>query len=63
MRLTSPSGKMPKDFKVTNISRPVGKEQVVDELIISFTHDREIEYSTYRKICGNTACISYEIQK
>ena len=37
-------GKMPKDFKVTKISRTVGKDQVVDELIISFTHDREIEY-------------------
>ena len=37
-------GKMPKDFKVTNISRTIGKDQVVDELIISFTHDREIEY-------------------
>jgi carboxymethylenebutenolidase len=35
---------MPKDFKVTNISRTVGKDQVVDELIISFTHDVEIEY-------------------
>jgi carboxymethylenebutenolidase len=29
---------------VTNISRTVGKDQVVDELIISFTHDRGIEY-------------------
>ena len=37
-------GKLPRDFKVTNISRTVGKDQVVDELIISFTHDREIEY-------------------
>jgi len=35
---------LPRDFKVTNISRTVGKDQVVDELIISFTHDREIEY-------------------
>jgi carboxymethylenebutenolidase len=37
-------GKLPRDFKVTNISRTVGKDQVVDELIISFTHDREIKY-------------------
>jgi carboxymethylenebutenolidase len=37
-------GKMPKDFKVSQISRTVGKDQVVDELIISFTHDREIGY-------------------
>jgi carboxymethylenebutenolidase len=26
------------------ISRTVGKDQVVDELILKFTHDREIEY-------------------
>jgi carboxymethylenebutenolidase len=26
------------------ISRTIGKDQVVDELIISFTHDREVEY-------------------
>ena len=37
-------GKMPKDFKVTKISRTIGIDQVVDELIISFTHDTEIEY-------------------
>lgn len=37
-------GKMPKDMKITNVSRTVGKDQVVDELIISFTHDSEIEY-------------------
>ena len=35
---------MPKDFKVTKISRTVGKDQVVDELVIKFTHDTEIEY-------------------
>jgi carboxymethylenebutenolidase len=32
---------MPKDMKITNISRTVGKDQVVDELVISFTHDRD----------------------
>src|SRR5215831_11928271 len=37
-------GKMPKDFKVTKISRTVGNDQVVDELVIKFTHDTEIEY-------------------
>lgn len=37
-------GKMPKYWKITNVSRTVGKDQVVDELIISFTHDREIDY-------------------
>jgi len=36
-------GKMPKDVKFTNISRTVGKNQVVDELIMSFTHDIEIK--------------------
>lgn len=35
---------MPKDLKITNVSRTVGKDQVVDELIISFTHDTEIGY-------------------
>ncbi len=37
-------GKMPKDMKITKISRTIGNDQVVDELIISFTHDTEIEY-------------------
>src|ERR671922_417179 len=37
-------GKMPIDIKVERISRTVGKDQVVDELILSFTHDREIKY-------------------
>jgi carboxymethylenebutenolidase len=37
-------GKMPKDLRITRISRTVGKNQVVDELILSFTHDREIKY-------------------
>jgi carboxymethylenebutenolidase len=36
-------GKMPKDIKITRISRTVGKNQVVDELILSFTHDKEIK--------------------
>jgi carboxymethylenebutenolidase len=37
-------GKMPGDTKVERISRTVGKDQVVDELILKFTHDREIEF-------------------
>jgi carboxymethylenebutenolidase len=37
-------GKMPDDTKVVRISRTVDKEQVVDELILSFTHDREIDF-------------------
>ncbi len=35
-------GKMPSDTKFARISRTIGKDQVVDELIISFTHDIEI---------------------
>jgi carboxymethylenebutenolidase len=35
-------GKMPDDVKVTPLSRTVGKNQVVDELFLSFTHDREL---------------------
>ena len=35
-------GKMPSDTKFVQISRTIGKDQVVDELIISFTHDIEI---------------------
>ncbi|HKR73629.1 MAG TPA: ester cyclase [Candidatus Nitrosocosmicus sp.] len=37
-------GKMPKDIKIKPISRTVGQDQVVDEVIISFTHDREVDY-------------------
>ena len=33
---------MPEDVNVIRLSRTVGKDQVVDELILSFTHDREI---------------------
>ena len=35
-------GKMPADTKFVRISRTIGKDQIVDELIISFTHDIEI---------------------
>jgi len=35
---------IPKDAKVTPISRTVGKDQVVDELIVSFTHDAQGDY-------------------
>jgi carboxymethylenebutenolidase len=35
-------GKMPSDTKFVRISRTIGKDQVVDELIMSFTHDIEI---------------------
>src|SRR5215471_14990784 len=35
---------IPKDATVTPISRTVGKDQVVDELILSFTHDTQWDY-------------------
>jgi carboxymethylenebutenolidase len=35
--------KMPEDVKFIRISRTVGRDQVVDELILRFTHDREID--------------------
>src|ERR671924_2327583 len=37
-------GKMPDDTKVKRLSRTIGKDRVVDELILSFTHDREIKF-------------------
>jgi hypothetical protein len=57
-------GKMPDDTKIVHLSRTVGKDHVVDELILKFTHSREIDNprnSTNRKICGATACGSNEI--
>ena len=35
--------KMPEDVKFIRISRTVGRDQVVDELVLRFTHDREID--------------------
>jgi carboxymethylenebutenolidase len=35
---------IPKDAHVTPISRTIGKDQVVDELIVSFTHDTQWDY-------------------
>ena len=35
---------IPKDATVTPISRTIGKDQVVDELIVSFTHDTQWDY-------------------
>ena len=37
-------GKMPEDTKIERISRTIGKDQVVDELILKFTHNKEIDY-------------------
>ena len=49
------SVRCPKDVKITRISRTIGKNQVVDELILSYTHDIEIKAhaswnTTYWKI-------------
>ena len=35
-------GHWPDDVQVTSLSRTVGQNRVVDELIVSFTHDREM---------------------
>jgi len=37
-------GKMPADTRVVPISRTVGADSVVDELILCFTHNIEIDY-------------------
>jgi len=37
-------GKWPADVKVTPISRTVGKDAVVDELVVSFTHDVQLDF-------------------
>ena len=36
-------GKWPADTQITPVSRTVGEDQVVDELVVSFTHDIEID--------------------
>jgi carboxymethylenebutenolidase len=35
-------GKWPEDIEITPVSRTVGAEQVVDELVLAFTHDIEM---------------------
>jgi carboxymethylenebutenolidase len=35
-------GRWPADTEVTPVSRTVGQGRVIDELIVSFTHDREM---------------------
>lgn len=37
-------GKWPADTKVEPVSRTVGREQVVDELLVSFTHDIRLDF-------------------
>jgi carboxymethylenebutenolidase len=36
-------GKWPEDTQITPVSRTVGADQVVDELVVSFTHDIEMD--------------------
>ncbi len=35
---------LPKDVKITPVSRTIGSDRVVDELVFSFTHDIEIDW-------------------
>jgi carboxymethylenebutenolidase len=35
-------GRWPQDIEITPVSRTVGEDQVVDELVLSFTHDIEM---------------------
>jgi carboxymethylenebutenolidase len=35
-------GKWPRDIEITPVSRTVGESQVVDELVLAFTHDIEM---------------------
>ena len=46
-------GKMPADTKVVRVSRTVGEDQVVDELILSFTHDVELPHVVVMKFAGD----------
>jgi carboxymethylenebutenolidase len=36
-------GKWPEDTEITPVSRTVGEDQVVDEIVLSFTHDMEMD--------------------
>ena len=37
-------GRMPDDTKLERVSRMIGKDQVIDEIILKFTHDRQIDF-------------------
>jgi carboxymethylenebutenolidase len=37
-------GKWPQDTEITPVSRTVGEDQVVDEIVVSFTHDIEMDH-------------------
>src|SRR6266516_13897 len=36
-------GKWPEDTEITPVARTVGRDQVVDELVLAFTHDVEMD--------------------
>lgn len=36
-------GNWPEDVAITNVSRTVGADRVVDEMVMHFTHDREMD--------------------
>jgi carboxymethylenebutenolidase len=36
-------GKWPRDTEITSVSRTVGEDRVVDEIVVSFTHDVEMD--------------------
>jgi len=37
-------GKWPEDTEIKPVSRTVGEDQVVDEIVVSFTHDIEMDH-------------------
>ena len=37
-------GKWPRDTEITPVSRTVGDDQLVDEVVVSFTHDVEMDH-------------------
>jgi carboxymethylenebutenolidase len=59
-------GKMPADTKIQHISSTVGKDQFVDELILRFTHNREIKFmlprihTSNRQVCRVATCSCHE---
>ena len=55
-------GQWPDDTETRQVSRTVGENQVVDELVMTFTHDRELEIMlpgippTGQRIKNGTRC-------
>jgi carboxymethylenebutenolidase len=68
---------MPDDIKIEHILRTLGKDQVVDELILKFTHEKQIDFKVpgiaptgmyvelphvaVMKFSGNKICMSISI--